>query len=221
MTDLPDNSKAAKAKVATPKKTVEAVVEAGEATTKKKGLGRKFKETFVQGDSKSVWSYVFVDVMLPSVKDTFENMVGEFTHRMLFGNSARPMTRNMAGMATSALGRQVYNSAFSSPFATNRTVTQTGAPVGPQISRQARALHQFDDVVLPTRGHAERVVAGLVGLLQQYNEVTVRDFYMLCSITPTFADESFGWTDLTGTDIQRLRGGSGFVIVLPPAIQLN
>lgn len=222
MSQLPDNSNANKppAPKDKAKKKVEKVV-VGDVVTKKRGLGKRFKETFIQGDSKSVWAYVFYDVLQPAAKDTFENMVGEGLHRMLHGNTPRPMTRAMGGGVVGALGRQVYGQAFQSPFGTPGGRNDPRQQQQNQLSRQARATHDFKQIIFPSRGDAEVVFSGMVNLINLYQEATVRDLYDLSGLTPTFADEKYGWVALDGTDIQRLRGGAGYVLDLPPAIPLD
>lgn len=56
-------------------------------------------------------------------------------------------------------------------------------------------------------------------LLQQYEQVTLSDFYSMIDISGNYTDETRGWTDLAGTRIRKVRGG--FVVDTPPKENLK
>lgn len=217
---LPDNSNTAK-KTAAPKpvkaeKVVDPVV-TSEVKVRKTSLGKRFKDTFAPGDGRTVWAAVFTDTIMPGAKDIFESTAGEIVHRMLYGaNAPRTAAQRLAAQSAVTMGRQVYANAFASPATMARAV-----PAGPAISHHARATHDFGQLIIPSRAEAEVILQGMYGLLGQYQEVTVKDLYRLANMDSNFTDESWGWRDLTGSQVQRLRGGSGWVLVLPPTIPLD
>lgn len=81
------------------------------------------------------------------------------------------------------------------------------------MSRQARAAHDFDEIVLETRGDAEIVIEKLRDTLAQYDVVTVADLYDLVGITGSFTDNKWGWYNLRDARVSPVRGG--YLLDLP------
>jgi hypothetical protein len=59
----------------------------------------------------------------------------------------------------------------------------------------------------------------MYNLLNQYDAVTVADFYDCIGESKEFTDESYGWVSLEGTRVSSTRGG--FFLDLPPTELLN
>lgn len=173
-----------------------------QAVQKKKGLGKRFSETFMGGDARNVGSYVTFDVLLPALRDMVADTVTMGIERMVYGES-RPRGRG---------GFRSNVTPINTPY--NR---MSGGlrpdPREPSMSRRSRATHNFDDIVIDTRIEAEEVVDHLFNLVQKYEQATVANLYDLVGITPAYTDNKWGWTDLTGTDIRRIR--EGYLIKLP------
>jgi uncharacterized protein YerC len=87
------------------------------------------------------------------------------------------------------------------------------------MSRQARATHNFDEVILPTRREAEEVLDFLHDLLTRYETVSVSDLYELVGETGNFTDEKWGWTDLAGASVSRVR--DGYLLNLPRPVPID
>lgn len=81
------------------------------------------------------------------------------------------------------------------------------------MSRQARSRHDFDEVVLTSRTEAEEVIDRLFEVVSRYGTATVADLYELVGITGTHTDNKWGWTDLRGAGVSRVRGG--YLLDLP------
>ena len=81
------------------------------------------------------------------------------------------------------------------------------------MSRTSRARHDFDEIILETRGEAEEVLSHLVDLTIDYQQATVADLYDLVGITSNFTDNKYGWTDLRSASVTRVR--DGYLINLP------
>lgn len=194
----------------TPEKRVERVVETT-AIQRKKPLGRRFLETFVGGDAKGVLGYVMMDVLLPAAKDMVADAVSTGIERMLFGD-ARSSSRRSGYRpgATGGSGYVSYNR-FSSP-GVKRDEHRT-------ISSRARSRHEFDEIILATRVEAEEVVDRLFDLVSKYESATVADLYELVGISGNYMDEKWGWTDLRGASIRRVR--NGYLLDLPRAESLD
>jgi hypothetical protein len=198
--DFPSNSHSAKSPE--PKRVEQVTV--NPVMRRKKPLGKRLTELFIGGDTKSVGEYIFLDVILPAIKDTIADAGSQFLDRMLFGDSRSGSRRS--GYRSSGSGSQVsYNRVFSSPSGQR----QEERP-GP---RRSRSAYELDDVVLSTRAEAEGVVDKLYEILSKYGHVTVADLYESVGISGEPIDNKWGWTELKGTDIRRTQ--SGYLLLLP------
>lgn len=201
-----------------PEKKVERVTES-DAVRRKKPLGKKLKETFVGGDTKSVWEYVLLDVMVPAAKDMLADAASQGVERMIFGESRSSTRRSYGREPWSPSNRVSYNrySSSSSSATSNPVGRASGREEG--ISRRARAIHDFDEIILPTRVEAEEVIERLAFLLEKYESATVADLYDLVGITGNYTDDKYGWTDLRDSGVQRIR--QGYLLNLPKPIPLD
>lgn len=185
-------------------KRVEKIVE-GEVVRRKKPLGRRFVETFFSGDAHGVVSYVIVDVLLPAAKDTLADAVSQGFERLIFGE-ARSTSRR-TGSRPGSSGFVSYNR-YSS-----QTPSRREEPRNREISQRARAAHDFDEIILATRTEAEEVVGRLFDVVARYEAATVADLYELLGLTAKFTDDKWGWTDLRGAGVTRVR--NGYLLDLP------
>ena len=195
--NYPGNShKTRESKDATPEKVVEKVIQ-GEAIQRKKSVGTKIKEVFTGEDAKSVGAYILFDVIIPAAKAMLADAASQGAERILFGDSRR--TRSSSG------GRQgytSYNKMYGQPQQSK-----------PEISNRGRATHNFGEVILASRGEAEDVLDRLTALIDSYAVATVSDLYDLVGITGNFTDDKWGWYDLRGSTVTRVR--EGYLINLP------
>lgn len=183
----------------TDRKKVDKVIN-GDAVKRKKGLGRKMAETFTGDDVQSVGTYILFDVVMPAAKTMISDAVSQGIERMLFGDGARRST------SKSSVGHTSYNRMYSGSSRDNRSSERTMSP-------RARATHDFDEVILETRGEAEEVLDLLVDLLGKYDVVTVSDLYDAVGVSGSYTDDKWGWTNLKGAAIRRIR--AGYLIDLP------
>lgn len=174
----------------------------GTVRKQKRGLGKKLAETFLEDDTKSVGSYIFHDVLIPAAKAMISDMVGGGIEMLLFGEKRGHNTRRDGGRSYTC-----YGSYYRSTDRDNRDRDKR------DISRLGRARHDFDEIVLETRGEAEEVLSHLVDLTLDYNQATVADLYDLVGISGNFTDNKYGWTDLRSASVTRVR--DGYLINLP------
>lgn len=208
---LPTNSKL----VNKPQKTeerpeVKAIVTSGGATERKKPLGRRMLETFKGEDAQSVGQHIVLDVLVPAAKNAISDAVTQGIERMLFGEVRRgrnPSTGRPGGYTSYSSVSRPSGRAFQ-PDESTRT-----------ISHRARQTHDFREVIVEDRGEAERVLDELGNILDAYDMVTVSDFYTMVNITGNFTDDKYGWNDLRGARVDRVRGG--YLINLPPTIPFD
>lgn len=208
MTEFPSNSnnRARDARPAKPsEKKVEQVVQS-DVKRRKKPLSKRFVETFVGGDAKGVWAFVMLDVMVPAAKDMFADAVSQGVERMIYGES----------VSASRRGRRrphdephiSYNRYFSS--GPKQDPRERGRQ---HMSRRARASHDFDEIILGTRVEAEEVVDRMYDLVSKYEVATVADLYDLVGVSGSYTDDKWGWFDLRGAGVARVR--EGYLLNLP------
>lgn len=194
-----DDSDAAPSKEKLEKVTV------NDAIKRKPPLGRRIKETFLGGDSRGVWEYVAFDVIVPAAKDMLADAVSQGVERLIFGEAK----------STSRRGSRGRSSGRHTPYgASYRRGGLTPDPRGGRnMSRQARASHNFEEIVLETRGEADAVLDSLSDRIELYKMATVADLYDLVGVSGTYVDERWGWMDLRDSGITRVR--SGYLLELP------
>src|SRR3954451_2689442 len=172
------------------------------AEQRKKGLGGRFKETFIGGSARDAGEYMMMEVIIPSVRDLMAEAVHSLTDRMIYGNQ-RPR-RGTTTSSYSGLGHVDYQGmSRSNRPPTTRTLSQT-----------SRARHDFGEIVIPNRQEAEEVLDRLYDVLSQYGSVPVANLYALTGIQSSHADHKWGWTSLRGAKVARLRNG-GYLLDLP------
>lgn len=212
--DYPSNSnkdresevKTAGKKQERPKDEKLAQVTSGDAVLRKQPLGKRFKETFVGGDTKGVMSYVVLDVLIPAAKDMIVDATNGGIERMLFGDNRT----NRRGRNRSSNGYVSYNRYGSSggrvPWNQDREEPRN-------LSRRSRAAHDFNEIIVETRGEAEEVLDKLFELISRYDQATVSDLYDLTGVKGNYTDEKWGWTDFRGAGVTRVR--NGYLLDLP------
>lgn len=180
------------------KPKTEPVVSTPAIVKKKSGL-RKFKDDFIESEISDVKESIFMDIVLPAIKNTISDGIATFVDMMLFGDTGRSRSRGQ-GLGR---GRVSYNSMYDS---NPRNKVQT--------SRTSRVrVGQIDDVILGSRVDAERVVRYLQDYIDQYGLVPVSELYDAVGYDTSWTDHSYGWDDITGYSISRVR--DGFLLELP------
>ena len=204
MEDLPSNSHGespyVRREVTPGEKKIEQVT-ITKVTKRKKGLGKRFVETFAGGDdARTVFGYVVLEVVVPATKDLIADVGTQAIERFLYGEGRSAPRRPGAARSTGYTNYSRYSQA---------------RPVEPrEISKVARARHEFEEVVISSRPEAEAVLSAMYEVLEKYKAISVADFYDLVGITAGHTDIKWGWEDLRGTTIVRTRAG-GYVLELP------
>jgi hypothetical protein len=196
--DYPANSKVSRLKPAE-KGTVEKVVEV-DVIRRKRGLMARIFGDFIADDSSTVFSYVITDVLIPAAKTAISDAVSQGIERMLFGDS-RPRPAGRPGYTN--YGNRYGRPGDSADRGNRATV----------MSRQARATHNFNDIIISSRAEAEDVIDNLRNLVSQFDVATVADLYDLVGLTGEFTDNKWGWTDLRSAAVRAVRGG--YMLQLP------
>jgi len=209
--DFPPNSEVSKRQPE--EKHIERIT-TSEPVRKRKSLGKQFKETFIAGDMKTAVRYVVMDILLPAAKDMIFEAGQGGLDKLIYGESRRH--RGSTHPQSGPTGYVSYNR-YSGPM---------GGSIGSRmpssqraISRQARARHDFDEIVLDSRTEAEQVIDQLFEVVNRYGSVTVSDLYDLVGLSSSHTDNKWGWTDLGGAGVSRIR--DGYLLDLPDPSPLD
>lgn len=173
----------------------------GTTKVRKKSEARKLTEVFVAEDISNVKSYVFMDVLVPALKEAFYSMIMEGLSMSLFGGS-----RSHKGGSS----KVSYRSYSDDPRDRERK----------RAHSDPRNRFDFDEIEFDTRGDAEYVLEQMEEILDNYKMVRVLDLYDLAGLTPPFTADKYGWTNLRSARTERVRGG-GFIIKLPRPAQID
>jgi hypothetical protein len=201
--NLPDNSHKARNEVKNAPvpegKRVEKVVQ-GKVKTKKNEL-RKFTDIFISEDVHNIKDYILFDILAPSIKKAFYDIVMGSLDMTLFGGR---------GGKRSTADRVSYRDYSSSSRRDDRSYSSTRTASG----------YSYDDIILETRGEAEAVLARMDEIMEEYDVVRVADMYDLVGITGEHTDNKYGWTNIRNAEIERTRDG-GYRIKMPRALPIR
>lgn len=198
MENYPSNSHKAREEVA--EKKVEKVV-SGKTSTKKKSGIRKLSDTFLSEDVGNVKSYIFSEVLLPAAKKLVSDIVTNGTNMLLYGE-----IKNKKGNSSKVSYSRYYDDRrdrsrdYRSPVVRNN--------------------FDYDEIIFETRGDAEAVLDAMYDILNQYKVVSVAELYDLASITThNYTCNNYGWIDLRGSSVVRVR--DGYILKLPRALAID
>jgi len=184
---------------------IDRVVE-GEVVRRKKSRVKRLRETFLGGSDRSLGQFIFEDVIIPNIRDMIFEAGQQGLERSLYpGSDPRPFRRGIGSRPSDPRRHVNYNGISRGP-ARDRNEDRS-------MSHRARATHDFGEIIIPTRPEADAVLEGLFAILEEYDVVSVSDLYEMTGVTSHFTDRKWGWTDLRGSDIHRIR--EGWLLDLP------
>lgn len=178
-------------------------VTSSEPIRRKKSLGKNFKNTFFGGDARGASQYVLFGVLIPSAKEAIVDAGREWIERLVLGDSRRRGPQQRPSGPTGYVSYDRY------------AMGGRAAPPEPprSISRRARAQHDFQEIILTSRQEAEDVIDNLFNVVSRYDAATVSDLYELVGLESTHTDQKWGWVDLRGAGVARVR--NGYLLDLP------
>ena len=173
-------------------KKVQKIV-SGNVKTRKKSEMSKFKDTIFAEDVNSVKSYLFVDVLVPTIKKAIFETVINGAEMMLYGE--------VRGKKRSSYDQVSY-----------RDYSKSDRP----YSSKSSTSFDLDEISFDNRGDAEAVLDGMTDILNEYDSVSVGDLYDMIGKTAPFTAYRWGWTSIRTAETIRGRGGEYF-LKLPKA----
>lgn len=179
------------------------------AIQRKKPLHRKFFEAFRPEDARGFVEYVILDVLVTGVKDVVADATISTVENAL-GVDGRSRSRSRYRGGSSG-GRTEYNR-MSNPRSRDR-----GRERGRDDDRRREPARgnsaDFTEIVLDTRVEAEEVLETMFEMLSKYDSVSRRSLLSMVGEPHDFPDEDWGWTDLRGARVHKVR--DGYLIDLP------
>ena len=175
----------------------------GEVKKKKKTFGDKAKRLFVKEDAKSVWSYVFGDILIPALKNTFVSMVQNGVDLWVNGSVTPKKSSN---------GSRVSRTPYGSYFREDEDYVGKRRPY-------SAATAQYDEIEFDSRGDAEAVLMRLRQRIYVYGSVSIAYLYSLVRWSSDWTANQYGWINLDQANILRTTAGT-FLLKLPRPVEL-
>lgn len=190
---------------ARPEKNLEKVI-TGDAQIKKKGLGTKAKDLFVEADFKSVANYVLMDVFIPAARNMIVDTATKGIERMFLGEGPRGR-----GYGYGPGPKTVYNNPINRGYP-GGSIARSAPPITVG-SRTARSVS--DDILLTNRSDAEAIISTLQEVIERFDYASIADLKDLAGIPSTHVDNDWGWVSLGDARVVSVR--DGFMLDLPLA----
>lgn len=187
--EFPSNSHKSKEEIIE-KRVTEKVIK-GKIKQRKKSLGKRMSESFLEDDSHSVFEYILWDVLIPAAKDTIFDVVTNAGRMFLYGDHEKPrgISRDRGKSYVS------YSSYYDDDRRRERH----------RVNK--RATHNFDDIIFDYKEDAEEVLDKLADLIDDYEMATVGDLYDLVGKTSSYTDQKWGWFNINTARVVRCRDG--------------
>lgn len=197
----PSNSRRSRGSEEEPRKVTKLI--SGSVSKREKPLLMR-----IFGESEGVGNYILWDILIPAFKDTILDMIRNGSEMIIFGE-----TRTKSSLRRDRDRSYVSYGSFARERERREPRDRGGR------SSYNRGRHNFDDIIIDTRGDAETVLENLVDLIEEYGQATVADFYGFIGMEVEWSDNKFGWETLNRASIRPVRGG--YIIELPKAIPLD
>lgn len=170
------------------KNIVPVVSNPGGVKVRKKSLGKKFAETFLVGDVRTVRTYVEKEVIIPAIKKTISDIIKNGVDMMFYGTTSKSDDKKF--------GNIDYVSFFG------KTQSKRRASESPKQSR-----YDYDELIFENEEEARMVLSEMVDLTIDYKHASVADLFQLCGRQSRFVDNNYGWVSLSGVKVLPTRGG--------------
>lgn len=201
MTELPSRSH----KSREPREVVPVTRNPGRV--RKQPVSRKFMETFIQGNARDVWSSMIWQTFFPNLRDNVADAVHDGIDMLFSGNG------NSGGYRRGPRRHTGNNITRHNPD------KALGGHAPERFSRDDRRNHNLGTIEIDSRAEAEEVLNSMNATIDQYDLVSLAEFYQLVQISPETTDFGWGWEDLGGAKIIASRGS--YYLDLPSPIKIK
>ena len=190
---IPSNSNKSKGEADDVKRISKVVT--GKASIKRAGVIDKFVSNFVLGDMDSIKTYLVNEILVPRMRDIFNDAWASAGDILFNGSSG-------TGKRRSGDRRRSYSSYYASWRDDDRRRDRER-----EADDESRIRRDYRSISYETRADAMRVLDVLRDAIDQYKQVSIDDVYDASGISsdnPTYRD--YGWKDLTEAEVLRVNG---------------
>lgn len=186
-----------------PPKKVTSVVDA-KPKLQKEPLGKKVKRIFFSEDVDNVGSFIFIDVLVPAIKDLLASIVENTVNVALFGSGSARRGRYVTGNQ-----QQRANVYWNSAVGNQR----------PYANEQPKSANNFREIIYESKADASRVLDGLMELVDSYGLASIADLYALSGLSSdNYTNNNYGWTNMRGSRV--IGTINGYLLELPKPVLL-
>lgn len=177
------------------KERIPPVVSRSQIVSTKKPLGKKISELFGNEDTKNVKQWLFLDVIIPGIKETILDMLS----MMFFGEP------NSRGRKKRSDGDRVNYSSYYKGSSDRRSNSR--------YSRSRKDYYDSDDrvdfrnIILRDRSDAEHVINEMRDRIRKDGSVSVADLLDAIDIPGRYTDNNWGWDDERDIGIRKISNG--------------
>lgn len=189
------------AQAALPEKRAEKVV-TGKVVTKKKSKTNSFVKEIIAEDAGNVGSYIWKDVLIPTIKRTISDIITDGVYILLYGEARKDGKRSIVD--------KVSYTPYSNYSNRDRIRNDRYS---------SSSEYSYDDIILASRGEAEDVLLRMDEIMATYGLVRVADLFDLVGVTGNPQDNKYGWTNIRNARVDRVR--DGYVIRMPRAMPID
>lgn len=173
------------------------------AMLRKRPLWKKFLDAFRPEDNVGFVEYALLEVLAPGVKDAMMDTAHGAVDNA-FGNTRRRGRRD---------GYTSYNRMGSARHRGRRERDDDDRGDRRRGRAPERRGSEPREIILDTRVEADEVLDSMFELISKYEVATMRDLLSLVGESHNYTDEDWGWSDLRGARIHKIR--DGYLLDLP------
>lgn len=193
----------AEAKVAEEKREKINAVAKAKVVKKKKN---NFLSSFISDDAVSIKDYIVDEFLIPLVQKTICDIFEEIPKTIFYGKSGRRRSSN---------SDRVSYTKYSSTRDRDRDYRDRDRD---RYNDRRTDIFDSTDIIFDSRGEAEKVLAVMDEIMQEYEIVRVADLYDLAGVSCDFPANDYGWTNIRNARVVHVR--DGWVIEMPRAISI-
>ena len=180
----------------------------GSVMESKVPIAKKLAGILFSEDIKTVKSYIFSDVVVPTLKDLLFKAITQGADVTIYGR----------GGSKPSAGTSKYGNASYTPY-------WQGPNKKPTTSYERRSV-DVTEISFNSRRLAMDVLEEMKAVVEQYGNISVLGFHSIVEQKTGFlpssswTDNDFGWTDLSGVGTRMISGGR-YILTLPEAVPLD
>lgn len=161
------------------------------------------KSSGFASEVRTVGNSLFSEILLPAIKSAVIDFINSGANMLIYGQQAN--------FSRGGFRQRV---AYNQPYKPERSRPSRRSSV--RIGSREPVLNDF---FFQDRGSAELILGEMMNLIADYGWAKVGDLYAFVGEPVNYTHESWGWTNLDGTQV--VYSPSGYVIDFPSPEYLN